>query len=315
MSQSLPWAVSQPLFDFVDSPRTPRRATGSAPAGTVSPPWLASGPGRLREFLLPPDNHVPEDASQAHAAGKVLVLLSDGQVGAVLAYCLAASGFAAHATESWLDGLAFARQFVPDVVLIDSRAPDFLSTQVWRRLRADEPSGRRCEVLVLIRNEEDIDPSIGIDMGPCNFVLYPLSVRALVLRIDGMVRSRPVVPVDVGAARHGPGGQGRRYVVGPLDLDMEGYVVLVNGKSVHLSALEMRLLCYLVENHGSLRTRKDLLKDVWGYRATVSTRSPDIYVNRLRTKLGPAAVLIETVRGAGYRLSSSHPVQVKDREP
>jgi two-component system phosphate regulon response regulator PhoB len=264
---------------------------------------------------LPPDANLPTDRAERYAPGKVLVLLSDGQVGAVLAYCLAASGFAAHATESWLDGLAFARQFRPDVVLLDSRAPDFPCTQVWRRLRADERPGLNSAVLVLIRNEADIDPSIGLDLGPCDFVLYPLSVRSLVLRIDEIVRSRqpaqgspPGVVVGGGPA----GGPRRRYVVGPLELDVEGYSVRVDGKAIHMSNLELRLLAYLVENHGSVRTRKDLLKDVWGYSTSVSTRSPDTHVNRLRTKLGSAGALVETVRGAGYRLSPSYPVKLKD---
>ena len=277
---------------------------------------MAAGPGRLREFLLPPDANLPTDRAERHLPGKVLVLVSDGQVGAVLAYCLAASGFAAHATESWLDGLAFARQFCPDVVLLDSRAPDFPSTQVWRRLRADERPGLRSAVLALIRNEADIDPSIGLDLGPCDFVLYPLSVRSLVLRIDEIVRSRQIAqggPLVVAGGAAAVGAvQRRRYVVGPLELDVEGYSVLVNGKAIHMSNLEMRLLAYLVENHGSVRTRKDLLKDVWGYSTSVSTRSPDTHVNRLRTKLGPAGALVETVRGAGYRLSPSYPVKLKD---
>jgi two-component system phosphate regulon response regulator PhoB len=278
---------------------------------------------------LPPDANLPPDGAERHLPGKVLVLLSDGQVGGVLAYCLAASGFAAHATESWLDGLAFARQFRPDVVLLDSSAPDFPCTQVWRRLRADERPGMRSAVLVLIRNEGDIDPSIGLELGPCDFVLYPLSVRSLVLRIDEIVRSRQIAqggpPVAVASPVGSPvaspvaspagspaGGQRRRYVVGPLELDVEGYSVLVNGKSIHMSNLEMRLLSYLVENHGGVRTRKDLLKDVWGYSTSVSTRSPDTHINRLRTKLGPAGALVETVRGAGYRLSPSYPVKLKD---
>jgi two-component system phosphate regulon response regulator PhoB len=267
---------------------------------------------------LPPDTNLPAGGAERHLPGKVLVLLSDGQVGGVLAYCLAASGFAAHATESWLDGLAFARQFRPDVVLLDSSAPDFPCTQVWRRLRADERPGVRSAVLVLIRNEGDIDPSIGLELGPCDFVLYPLSVRSLVLRIDEIVRSRQIAQGGSPAAVASPvgggpvGGPRRRYVVGPLELDVEGYSVLVNGKSIHVSNLEMRLLSYLVENHGSVRTRKDLLKDVWGYSTSVSTRSPDTHINRLRTKLGPAGALVETVRGAGYRLSPSYPVKLKD---
>jgi two-component system phosphate regulon response regulator PhoB len=73
----------------------------------------------------------------------------------------------------------------------------------------------------------------------------------------------------------------------------------------------MRVVTDLVEHRGHIRSREDLLADVWGYRGDVSTRTADIQMNRLRNKLGVAAPLIETVRGAGYRLSGEHPVVMK----
>ena len=74
----------------------------------------------------------------------------------------------------------------------------------------------------------------------------------------------------------------------------------------------MRLLVYLVEHRGRVRSREDLLEDVWGYKPGVSTRTIDTHVKRLRDKLGDAGALVETVRGTGYRLSAEHQVVVKD---
>src|SRR5215831_11201101 len=100
-------------------------------------------------------------------------------------------------------------------------------------------------------------------------------------------------------------------VVG-FELDVDGYHVFVNGKEVHVSTLEMRLLVYLVEHRGRVRSREDLLEDVWGYKPGVSTRTIDTHVKRLRDKLGEAGSLVETVRGTGYRLSAEFPVVVKE---
>jgi DNA-binding response OmpR family regulator len=95
----------------------------------------------------------------------------------------------------------------------------------------------------------------------------------------------------------------RQYVVGPLEVDLDRHRVVVTGRRVHVSAMQMRLLVYLIEHQDRVVSRSELLQDVWGYKPTVLTRTVDIHVQRLRGKLGTAAFLIGTVRGVGYRLS------------
>jgi DNA-binding response OmpR family regulator len=98
------------------------------------------------------------------------------------------------------------------------------------------------------------------------------------------------------------------YTVGPLELDVDNHRVCVEGAPVAFSRMELRLLAYLVEHRGRIRTRDDLLREVWGYSPRTTTRTPIIHIARLRAKLGAAADLIETVYGEGYRLSSRYPV-------
>ena len=99
-----------------------------------------------------------------------------------------------------------------------------------------------------------------------------------------------------------------RYTVGPLEIDVESHRVSVGGVPIQMSRMEIRLLAYLVEHRGQLRTRNDLLSEVWGYSLRATTRTPVIHIARLRAKLGEAAELIETVYGEGYRLSTRYPV-------
>jgi DNA-binding response OmpR family regulator len=99
-----------------------------------------------------------------------------------------------------------------------------------------------------------------------------------------------------------------RYTVGPLEIDVEAQRVSVEGVPIQMSRMEIRLLADLVEHRGQIRTRDNLLSEVWGYSLRATTRTVVIHIARLRAKLGEAADLIETVYGAGYRLSARYPV-------
>jgi two-component system phosphate regulon response regulator PhoB len=91
--------------------------------------------------------------------------------------------------------------------------------------------------------------------------------------------------------------------LGPLAVDLLAHRVTVNGDRVRVTAMQMRLLVHLLEHRDEVVTRAELLKQVWGYQGELQTRTVDIHVQRLRERLGPAAELITTVRGIGYRLS------------
>jgi two-component system phosphate regulon response regulator PhoB len=188
--------------------------------------------------------------------------------------------------------------------------PDIPGTEVCRRIRGGETGARQPAVMMLTAKGEEIDRVVGFELGADDYVTKPFSVRELVLRVGAILRARrPSAPAAAGAQ---VAPQRRRYIVGPLELDVDGYHVFVSGAEVHVSTLEMRLLVYLVEHRGRVRSREDLLEDVWGYKPGVSTRTIDTHVKRLRDKLGDAGALVETVRGTGYRLSAEHPVVVKD---
>jgi len=260
--------------------------------------------GPLAALLKPPG------ASDAGANGHVLLVMNEPSLGTLLFYCLTAAGFRAQLATGGDDGATDARE-LPEVAVLDARLPGRRSTEIWNRLRAASRGGRAPAVVMFINGEQDIDPRLGLDVGPCDFMVYPLSVRDLVLRIDALVRLHRQAPAvkdgDSAAAR-----RRARYEVGPVEVDLDRHLVVLDGAPLSLSPLELRVLAYLIEHRDRVCTRADLLGDVWGYRPGVTSRATDIHVNRLRAKLGAAAPLIETLRGTGYRLSPKYPVMRRD---
>ncbi len=181
----------------------------------------------------------------------------------------------------------------PDLVLLDLMLPDMPGTEVFRRLRAS-PEGAAVPVIMLTARGEEIDRIIGFEMGADDYVVKPFSTRELVLRVRAVLRR-------VGAG--GPAEAAGRLRRGPLELDLAGHRAWVAGEEVALTALEFRLLRTLAQRRGRVQSRERLLEDVWEMAPTVTTRTVDAHVRRLRKKLGPAADLIETVRGVGYRFA------------
>ena len=236
---------------------------------------------------------------------KVLIVEDDPDVRESLTYNLAAAAYTVQAAGNGVDALAAVRNFTPDVVLLDIMLPDIPGTEVCRRIRNGEIGDLQPAVVMLTAKGDEIDRVVGFELGADDYVVKPFSTRELVLRLAAIMRARALPSPDSKALGD------RHYTVGPLELDVDRHDVYVNGEELHLSTLEMRLLVYLVEHRGRVRSREDLLADVWGYKPDVSTRTIDTHVKRLRDKLGVAGALIETVRGTGYRLSGDFAVVVK----
>lgn len=122
---------------------------------------------------------------------------------------------------------------------------------------------------------------------------------ALAVAVDEI--EAPSSSVDGLHAR--PAAKPSKIVIGDLEIDLAGHRVSVGGARVRITAMQMRLLVHLAKHRDEVVSRPDLLRDVWGYRGDLQTRTVDIHVQRLRDRLGRMARLIATVRGVGYRLS------------
>jgi two-component system phosphate regulon response regulator PhoB len=153
---------------------------------------------------------------------------------------------------------------------------------------------------MLTAKGEEIDRVVGFEVGADDYVVKPFSMRELLLR----VRARLVEASSRGGTQAAAAALPQHFSIGPLTIDGETHRVLVEGRDVAVSLLEMQLLVHLAKAKGSVCSRRDLLTHVWKYSAGVTSRTVDTHVKRLRDKLGPAGSLIRTIRGVGYRLAA-----------
>jgi two-component system phosphate regulon response regulator PhoB len=186
----------------------------------------------------------------------------------------------------------------PDMILLDLNLPDVAGTEVARRLKAN-PETREIPIVMLTARGGEADRIAGFELGAEDYVPKPFSVRELVLRLN-VVRRRLSMPINGGSpATNEPA---RKLTCGPIAIDLDACLVRVDDREVALALLEFRLLIFLMEGQGKVRTREQLLKHVWSYPVDSATRTIETHVKRLRAKLGDAGSLIETVRSIGYRM-------------
>jgi two-component system phosphate regulon response regulator PhoB len=224
---------------------------------------------------------------------RVLVVEDDPAIQELLRFTLRKSGFAATVAGSAEEGMTALGGALPDVVLIDWMLPRTSGIALARQLRQNPRTADLPIIMVTARGEET-DRVEGLETGADDYLVKPFSPRELVARIQALLRRRaPHVSESV-------------LTAGPLRLDPSTYEVTFDGLRITLAPTEFKLLRFLMANPGRVFTRAQLLDKVWGDHVFIEERTVDVHVRRLRQALGEEAgqQLIETVRGAGYRLAA-----------
>ena len=229
-------------------------------------------------------------------AHTILIVEDERDLVEAVEYSLQREGFETRAAGTGEQALKLLdKEPKPDLVLLDVMLPDMSGTEVCRRLRAHEGS-RHIPVIMATARGEEIDRVVGFEVGADDYVVKPYSVRELALRIRAILRraARADEPLTTETS------------FGRLRVDPSAHRVFVDSDEVQLTALEFRLLATFLQRRGRVQSRETLLSDVWGIEADITTRTVDTHVKRLREKLGPAGVYVETLRGVGYRFRA-HP--------
>ena len=197
------------------------------------------------------------------------------------------------------EALSIARATLPDLVLLDWSLPDTNGGEICRALGAERDT-RSIPIVILSHHVGEVDRVIGFELGAADYVTKPYSLRELALRIAAILRRGRPEP-DAGAV----------IDLGRLRIDRAAYRVWIDGREVELTLLELNLLLALYEGRTRVQTRAALLDEVWGIDASITTRTVDTHIKRLRDKLGPLGEYIETVRGIGYRLAQIRPLEAE----
>jgi two-component system response regulator RegX3 len=231
---------------------------------------------------------------------RVLIVEDDEAIAIPLAKGLEREGLEVDRVESGSDALGTAATKRFDVILLDLGLPDRDGFDVCRELRArsDVP------IIVVTARSDEVDRVVGLELGADDYIVKPFGFRELVARIRAVARRRVPRPDLDGSAmeRHTATTD-----VGELVIDRRTRRVLVHDEEVALTPKEFDLLSFLAEDPGAVRSRQELLEEVWDPHWYGPTKTLDVHVASLRKKLGDPH-WIETVRGVGFRLSTPAPV-------
>ena len=218
----------------------------------------------------------------------ILVADDEANIRELVTLYLEKEGFSVITASDGRAAVNSAREFHPDLIVLDLMMPELSGYEVCRELRRDSD----VPILMLTARGDDVDRIVGLELGADDYLGKPFHPRELTARVKAILRRS-------GATAQRETGS---VVVGPLSIDWRRHVVTLDGAELRLRNKEFDLLRQLAEHEGIVLSREQLLETVWGYDYYGETRTVDVHVNQLRRKLTTDPIAIETVRGVGYKL-------------
>jgi DNA-binding response OmpR family regulator len=219
----------------------------------------------------------------------VMVMEDEKEIRDLVRYNLERAGYRVTAVDDGEAGLERLFASRPDALVLDLMLPGRNGLEVLREVRG-EPLTRDLPVMILTARGTEMDKLVGFEYGADDYLTKPFSPGELVARVRALLRrARPV--------------EAAAFEVGALRIDPAAREATFEGRALRLTPREFDLLAFLAQHAGRVVGREELLRKVWGYDYVGDTRTVDVHVRRLRAKLGEERHGIETVTGAGYKLS------------
>ena len=210
----------------------------------------------------------------------------------LMVYTLKASGFDAVGFDSGKGLWLALKEQLPELILLDIMLPGEDGLSILKKLRSS-PVTADIPVIIATARDSEYDKVIGLDSGADNYLAKPFGMLEMVSHIKAVLR------------RTAPKGT-KKLTCGSITLDGNGHTVSVDGDPVSLTLKEFELLKLFMDNLGSVFTREILLSEIWGRDYLGETRTVDVHIGTLRTKLSKAGDLIQTVRGVGHKMEEPH---------
>ncbi|HEY8533980.1 MAG TPA: response regulator transcription factor [Micromonospora sp.] len=222
---------------------------------------------------------------------RVLVVEDEESFSDALSYLLRKEGFEVAIATTGPEALTEFERNGADIILLDLMLPEMSGTEVCRELRKRS----RVPIIMVTARDSEIDKVVGLEIGADDYVTKPYSPRELVARIRAVLRRHSAEPIEERSSV---------LIAGPVRMDVDRHVVTVDGRPIQLPLKEFELLELLLRNAGRVLTRGQLIDRVWGADYVGDTKTLDVHVKRLRSKIEPEPSTpryIITVRGLGYK--------------
>ena len=222
---------------------------------------------------------------------KILVVEDEASFSEALSYVLGKEGFEVTVADTGDGAIAAFDKSGADLVLLDLMLPGLSGTEVCKQLRArsDVP------IIMLTAKDTEVDKVVGLELGADDYIVKPYSKAELVARIKAVLRRQgSEVTSEISGV----------ITAGPISIDIDRHLVMINGAATSLPLKEFELLEFLLRNKGRVLTRTQLIDRVWGSDYFGDTKTLDVHIKRLRAKIenDPAnPVYIQTIRGLGYK--------------
>lgn len=213
----------------------------------------------------------------------------DNGIRDLIVYTLTASGYEAKGFADSSEFWTAVKQEIPTLILLDVMLPNEDGISILKKIRSDKKTAE-VPVIMETAKETEYDKVVALDLGADDYLTKPFGMMEMVSRVRAVLR------------RTLKEEKKQDLKLNELEINTSRHIVYVNGKEVYLTLKEYDLLKLFMENIGRAFTRDQLLSSVWGTEYVGETRTVDVHIGTLRTKLGSAGDYIKTVRGVGYRM-------------
>ena len=221
---------------------------------------------------------------------KILLVDDERDILDFLSYNLENAGYEVRVAQNGLEGVKVAQEFLPDLILLDMMMPEMDGVQTCEEIR-NLDTKKEIVVAFLTARGEDYSQIAGFDAGADDYILKPIKPKVLMSRIKALLK-RAVKTEDT---------EEGIINAGPLKIDLKKHIVFFGELEVNLPKKEFKLLTLLCKNTGEVKTREEIMDQVWGTEVVVGDRTIDVHIRKLREKLGEE--LITTIKGVGYKFN------------
>ena len=223
-------------------------------------------------------------------AKRILIVEDELDLRSTLEFKFKSEGYTVESLSKGKDALAALSRKKPDLILLDLMLPDMSGLDICKKVR-NSPDDHDVSIIMLTAKGEEVDRVLGFELGADDYVVKPFSVRELALRVSTVLKRKEKQEETT------------KISLGDIEINLSTYRVFISSTEIQLTAKEFLLFKHLVQKNGRIQPREELLEEVWGYNSSVTTRTVDTHVKRLRSKIGDIGTKIETVRGVGYRFN------------